>query len=197
VEAFRTWVRGHVPFWEPVAVAWSGISPNADGFLKRINWQDAAELVGRGYAASEEALRVPFRRAMEDLAVDHWRSYEPAMDALTQMGRAVVPLLLENLASAEPEMRAKIAFVSGRIGDPRAVDSLLALVDDDSKDVRSRAVTALLKIGGERALSALARHTTHESAEMRVAAAKAIGGLSDAGYLDSLIALLRVAGKMM
>jgi HEAT repeat protein len=190
VETLRTWVRGHVPFWEPVAVAWSGISPDADGFLKRINWEDAAELIGRGYAASEEALRVPARRAMQELAVDHWRSFQPAMDALTQMGRAVVPLLLENLASAEPEMRAKIAFVLGRIGDPRAVDSLLVLVGDASTHVRSRAITALLNIGGERAVSALARHTAHESVEMRVAAAKAIGGLSHAGYLDSLIALL-------
>jgi hypothetical protein len=186
VEAFDRWCRDHTRHWRSVAIAWSGISRNADEFLKQLHWQEALELLSRGYAASEEAVHRPFGRALEELAVDHWRSFQPAMDALTQVGRPIVALLAKEMTSKNADLRVRVAFVLGRIGDPSAVGALLPLLDDTSEEVQDRAATALLNIGGERALSALSMRTS----DFRLSAAKAIGKLRASSRVDSLLPLL-------
>ena len=130
VETLDRWCRANVRQWEAIAVAWSGISSRAEEFLVHSNWQDAAELIGLGFVASETALKKHVARALEDLSVDHWRSFQPAMDALIRMGPPAVPLLIDAFGDANGDLRAKLAFVLGRIPDPRAASPLLASLDD-------------------------------------------------------------------
>jgi HEAT repeat protein len=189
-EVFDGWCRAHVSHWQPVAVAWSGISSNAEAYLKQSNWQDSAELVQRGYAASGDVIRYCARRAMEELAVDNWRSFQPAMEALTQFGRAVVPLLVGALQSDDAELREKAAFVLGRIRDPVSVEPLIARLTDQSEGVRSRSLESLLNIGGEKAHGELAKHVKDGSAPRRRGAAIAIGKLAPPDAMKTLLGLL-------
>lgn len=195
VETFDSWCRANTRHWQSVAVAWSGISGKADEYLRQLHWQDASELLSRGYAASEDAIRKPFGRALEELAIDHWRNFQPAMDALTLIGRPIVAFLAEELASKNADLRAKVAFVLGRIGDASAVDALVPLLDDPSADVQGRVATALLNIGGDSALSALSKRITDESKSLRSQAAEAIGKLGTLGAIDSLLPLLTDSEK--
>jgi HEAT repeat protein len=184
------WCREHIDHWQTVSVAWSGISPSADRYFARLSFRDAALLLSRGYFATEDAILPAFGDAMGELAVDHWRSFQPAMDALTEMGSAIVPLLIKELSSESSDLRSKVAFVLGRIRDGRAVDALIPMLDDPSPEVVSRTGSALVSIGGDPVWEALESKFHHQSASLRVGAAKAIARRRPPGGFDVLIELV-------
>ncbi|MEO8048476.1 MAG: HEAT repeat domain-containing protein, partial [Nitrospirota bacterium] len=89
-----------------------------------------------------------------------------------------VSLLLELLRDETPEMRRTAAESLGKIGDPRAVDSILPLKHDPAAMVREASVVAVGRLKptaaeGVVALLALALEDPDES--VRQAAVVAIG----------------------
>lgn len=189
VSAFDEWCRQHPKWWLPVATAWSALSPHADAFLEHMHWQDAADVMGRGYLAGNDACQKHVQQGMRELSSGYWRDFEPAMKALAKMGQAAVPALIAKLGEDNAEMREKVAVVLGLIGSADAVDVLIPLLDDPSSGVRGRVRIALAEIGGQRALSSLAERINDEAADVRAAAVRAYANLAMPGAVGSVLAL--------
>jgi HEAT repeat protein len=106
-----------------------------------------------------------------------------------------VSFLLELLQDETPEMRRTAAESLGKIGDPRAVDSILPLKHDPVAMVREASVVAVGRLKpkateGVVALLALALEDPDES--VRQAAAVAIGEVEpDPRLLQPVVGLLR------
>lgn len=81
------------------------------------------------------------------------------LSAIVAMGRTVnsdwVPILIEELNSHSPTIRAEAARSAGELEEREAIDPLIDLLDDVDVVVRGNAVWALGQIGGDRAEAAL------------------------------------------
>jgi HEAT repeat protein len=79
--------------------------------------------------------------------------YVVRQDAALELGRMgprarpAVPLLIECLESEPWSLKGRAARALGRIGDPRAVDSLRRLLKDERDDLRASAAKALGDLG--------------------------------------------------
>ena len=174
-DGFLTWCRANVAHWQAVAVAWSGLSGQADEFLTKLHWTDGAELVGQGYVADPGTVRRHVQRAMSDLFAGGWRTFPPVMAALSRIGEPAVPTLVAGLTSASDEQaRARIAFVLGRIGGAGAIAALRPMLRDMPGQPRAQAWSALLTIGGPASHEALAEWFTDPEPGLRAAAATAL-----------------------
>lgn len=81
--------------------------------------------------------------------------------ALVRMGSEAVEPLIELLVDADEETAVDCIYLLGEIRDPRALPALIRYLEDEREKVRLHAVTAVLNIGGtkavERVLSLLSR----------------------------------------
>ena len=189
-DGFLTWCRANVAHWQAVAVAWSGLSGQADEFLTKLHWTDGAELVGQGFVADPVTVRRHVQRAMSDLFAGGWRTFPPVMAALSRIGEPAVPTLVAGLVSASDEQaRARIAFVLGRIGGPGAIAALRPMLRDTPGQPRAQACSALLSIGGPVAHEALAEWFADPEPGLRAAAATALAEVERPGREAELISL--------
>jgi HEAT repeat protein len=89
------------------------------------------------------------------------------MSAVFAMGRSAdrqwVPLLLGEMESSFPEMRAEAARAIGDIGSSDAFPILSELIYDEDRDVQLAAISALGQIGGETAEEILRDFTRKKS----------------------------------
>ncbi len=69
--------------------------------------------------------------------------------------RSWLPMLLNELGSADPEMRYEVAAACGELGEEEAAPYLIALINDPDVDVQVAAIQALVKIGGAEAKECL------------------------------------------
>ncbi len=112
-----------------------------------------------------------------------------AMAVLTGWDRASGPAVLR-LLSRPSDAQIFAANVLGQIGDPRAVPSLLGLLDDENANVRFASANALGQIGDTRAVAPLL-HMLRTDEWGRFAAVEALHGLiGDPRAIDPLIGLL-------
>lgn len=89
------------------------------------------------------------------LRTEDRRAHTLVVDDLVKVGTAAVEPLLLALEDANPNVRAGAARALGKIGDPRALDILIAcLREDSSAEVRKSAVWAL-HMGDVRAVGPL------------------------------------------
>jgi len=70
---------------------------------------------------------------------------QAVVEALVKIGKPAVEPLLEELANEEKDIRERVVWALGEIGDARAVEPLIALLEDWS--VRSTAAESLKKLG--------------------------------------------------
>jgi len=85
-----------------------------------------------------------------------------------------VPVLLEALTESYAETRQRAAEALGRIGSDRAIEPLVAVLNEDGEEaVRVAAAQALGELGGERAQAALQRAAAHDASQMVRSAARA------------------------
>jgi HEAT repeat protein len=77
----------------------------------------------------------------------------------------------------------------GELGDPRAVEPLIAALKDEKADVNQAASGALARLG-EPALEPLVAALEDEDGRARAAAARALGLLGDVRAIGSLLAAL-------
>jgi HEAT repeat protein/CheY-like chemotaxis protein len=128
-------------------------------------WYRAQALVALAPHLAGEALEHGLSAA---LAIEEERSRAEALAALAP-----------HLAGEALERRLAVAEALGRIGDERAVEPLLGLLEDRDRDVRQAAVAALGRIGDERALEPLLGLLEDRDRDVRQAAAEALGRIGD------------------
>jgi HEAT repeat protein len=105
----------------------------------------------------------------------------PSVEQLEAEGE--VEELISTLSERREQTCAAIAAL-GRLVDERAVDPLVAVLDDD---VRKAAITALGEIGDARAVEPLAKLLVNESPPIQRAAARALGNIGDSQAISSLV----------
>ena len=112
-----------------------------------------------------------------------------------------VSLLLELLRDEGPEMRRTAAEALGKIGDPRAADSILPLIQDPAVIVREASVLAMgrVKLTASDEVVGLLAQALEDSAEsVRQAAVVAIGEIEpDSRLLQPVVGLLRSPDVMI
>jgi HEAT repeat protein len=109
---------------------------------------------------------------------------------LAALSLVAVPALLEALPRLKPRGKAAAASVLGEIKDIRAVGGLIALLRDESLDVRCRSAAALGLIGDPRAREPLVDLCADPDWQVRSQAAKALGMLGDPRACGALRGLL-------
>ncbi len=92
--------------------------------------------------------------------------------------------------ASDPQAVRYLLAIVGRVGDQRALDALLARLDDPHLWVRPAAAEALGELGDGRALDALLARLDDPEQRVREAAARALGALGDGRALEGLLACL-------
>lgn len=100
----------------------------------------------------------------------------------------VVPYLLAALEDPDRTVRAGAAESLGRIGDPRAVEPLIAVIEDRDGDwsVRARAAWSLGKLKDRRATGPLVAALADMVSHVRLLAATALGEIGDPAAEEAL-----------
>jgi hypothetical protein len=157
----------------------------ADG---RLSSQDGARLLSaltEAYESSDEPLEVR-RRALESVAVFGGEDVRPLIESAHQhgdvrlrqsavfaMGRSCEPRYLQyviaDLGHVSPEVRFEAANALGEIGDEADAKALEETLDDQDLNVQLASVSALRRLGGNRARTLLRSAT--KSPEPLVASA--------------------------
>ena len=116
-------------------------------------------------------------------------------DSPPSLRERTVSLLLELLRDERPEMRRTAAESLGKIGDPRAADSILPLLHDPASVVREASVMAMgrLKPTATDGVVALLTQALEDPVEsVRQAAVVAIGEIEPSSrLLEPIVGLLR------
>lgn len=103
-----------------------------------------------------------------------------------------VPGLIRALGyERDARVRGAAAETLGDMGDARAVEPLLSVLQDKDGNVRRSAATALGKLGDTRAVDALVATLRVYPPEARKAAAEALGKLGDARAVEPLVVALK------
>ena len=144
--------------------------------------RNVAELLaGRGINAAVHVERV----AEEQSAAIK----ELAAGVLGRIGsRSSVPLLLRWLSSEE-EVTIAVANALGAIGDARAFEPLLSLLDHPESSIRQAAVAALNSIGHPRTEESIAGRLKSDSPRVRESAARIAGYFGYGSCLRRLVEL--------
>ncbi len=130
-----------------------------------------------------EALVQAYRHDQGPLVLD------AAMDALVNIGDAhVVECLVAMVAdrAIEVNLRWPAVRALGTIGNPAALDVVMAAADDPAGTIRESAATALGNLGNASATTALRRLLRDGQASVRNAAAEALGRLRPSEAAEDL-----------
>jgi len=113
-----------------------------------------------------------------------------AESGLIKLGKSAVYALIAVTGHPNAQVRWRAAYALGEIGDPRAFESIAALLHDTQEEVRDEAVEALGNLGDLRAIESLADvirnanedevraiHASHYMAMFGSAATQALGDL--------------------
>ena len=118
---------------------------------------------------------------------DHLRYFHSSKEIIVEMGDVAVPYLIAALADPKPEVRARVAFTLGLMGNKAtpAVSRLIELLSGQERDVCHYATFALGRIGPPAAAAApyLIRQATADNANLRKDAVWALGGIGPEAVL--------------
>ena len=116
---------------------------------------------------------------------------EPGRDVLEKIGAPAVDPLIACLKHPHQGVPARAATMLGRIGDPRAVEPLSAMLKERSGTHSAAAAAgALGKIGDPRAIAPLVAALGDMSSETRAEAAGALGQIGDPRAMRPLIRVM-------
>jgi HEAT repeat protein len=121
-------------------------------------------------------------------------TYLDVLDIFIKIGDPPVESLIaafrERTVNKHKGGHSCLAKVLGDIGDPRAVESLIAAIADVDGDVSEAAVEALGKIGDPRAVEPLIKVLKDGSWRLGCAAARALGEIGDSRGVEPLISIV-------
>lgn len=134
--------------------------------------------------AGEHGQRLLLQAAL--VASDRLRLLEPVRDITPppQLAEPVIKLLTDGGAEA-----SVAATLLGRMKVSEAVDPLLKVLNDPAAGARREVLWALGTLNDVKAVPALTAHLYHDSADVRAAAAQALGAFPKAAPRDALDAL--------
>ncbi|HUK92194.1 MAG TPA: HEAT repeat domain-containing protein [Blastocatellia bacterium] len=119
----------------------------------------------------------------------HATARREVVEALVRHGARVTQLLIEQLDSDDLPVRQAALSALARIGDPRALPSLMRILTRDDESVTA-AATALAKIGDRRAFEALVNLMGHPEPQVRQAVVAAINSIGHPDMAGRAMALL-------
>jgi len=120
---------------------------------------------------------------VKTVIIDAYQShdFQLKVSSIYAMGKNCDPawlsILLEELASADTEIRYEAACACGELEEEEVVPHLIKLIDDPDVDVQTAAIQALGKIGGAKAKDCLERCLNNASAVIRQAAEQALNDM--------------------
>jgi HEAT repeat protein len=158
-----------------------------DALLGVIAGADSVEVRRRAV----ESVAYSSREEVPPIVEAAYRSADPVWraSAVFSMGRNLderwIPLVLEELRSAVPEMRFEAARAAGEFELEKAVPILSGLTNDPDRDVQEAAIWSLGQIGGDMAREALRRRRQTARGELRDACDDALANaeLDTMGFL--------------
>lgn len=98
--------------------------------------------------------------------------------------------VLKALGHKESDIRLQAVRVLGELGNPRAVEPLMASLEDSDRAVRAEAVRALQRLADPRAVEPLLAALEDSYNDVRAEAARALQQLADPRAIDPLLALM-------
>jgi hypothetical protein len=107
-----------------------------------------------------------------------------AAEGLTSFGYR--PEFTQALNDSDPHIRRGIVEILGKIGDLRAVDSLMQALHDPDIGVQCSAANSLGKIGDSRAVDFIISKLESEDESVRHAVAEALGNIGDRRAIEAL-----------
>ncbi len=102
-------------------------------------------------------------------------------------------VMLANLKSTDPFVRAGAARTLGDLGNPEAIEPLIGVLNDENLYVRAYTAEALGKFQDSRALHPLIEAMNDEAFFVRAHVVEALGDLGDPMAVQPLVALLEGA----
>jgi len=161
----------------PVILVWHMIGAS-ERDMQRQAEADRQRASERAQARTEEAFH---RRIADIIRQGDWASLDKA-------GSVAVPAVVACLSNRQETklMRANAAEALGRLRDTRAVEPLIAALEDRDRNVQTAAAISLGQIGDVQAVEPLSGALQHGSAGVRLAAASSLAELGDDRALDPL-----------
>jgi HEAT repeat protein len=101
------------------------------------------------------------------------------LEAIVRFGAPMVDRLVEQLRTGDVDTRRAAVVALGRIGDARAVEPLVNLLDEDERELLVPATAALARLGDRRAFESLLRLLGDADVSVRQGA---IGALNSIGH---------------
>ncbi len=124
---------------------------------------------------------------MEKLGSDDIDVSQDAAGKLAELGKSVIPSLIDVLKGASIALKGQIIFLLGRIGDKDAVPVLVEVLKDENAYIRRNAAEALGKIKNEGAIASLSTSLFDEDSAVRERSAWALGEIKDTRAVESLL----------
>ncbi|QSG06133.1 HEAT repeat domain-containing protein [Halapricum desulfuricans] len=108
-------------------------------------------------------------------------------NVLESLARIAPPEALEDVLPMAGKRNEKAIRVVGKIGDPEALDTLLDFIDGDGdRSLQLETLRAVGAIGSDEATQTVANRLAAEDAEIRSAAARALGRIGDTRAVEPL-----------
>jgi len=112
-------------------------------------------------------------------------------NVLQSLARIAPPEVLDDVLPMAGKRNKKAIKVVGKIGDPEALDTLLDFIDGDGdRSLQLETLRAVGAIGSEEATQTVANRLAAESADIRSAAARALGRIGDTRAIEPLADVL-------
>jgi HEAT repeat protein len=114
------------------------------------------------------------------------------VEAFVRVGSSAVPLLIEQLDATDIDTRRAAIVTLGRIGDRRAVEPLIRLLDERTSGLSVTAASALARLGDPRAFEPLLALLGDEDVAVRQAV---VGALNSIGHPDMASRICTMLGE--
>ncbi|MCP4200897.1 MAG: hypothetical protein GY769_03080 [bacterium] len=143
----------------------------------------------------EQALRVGIAVLSDDVLVDYLRSDADAvarnagLEILKKKGGQSLPLAIELLKDADPDVTLQAILIVDHIGDPRALEPLRSVLRHEDPNIVQAAMVAIGHLGDRRVIPDLLPFLT-EDLWLQMAAIQALGDLRSAEAIPPIAALL-------
>lgn len=111
--------------------------------------------------------------------------------------RTVVPAYLQAVTEGEVEVRVAAAFVLGTIGDPRAVDPLIACLGNSEREIRKAAASALGMLRTRKAVEPLIGLLTDTDTEVRRCTVNSLWSIGDDRVVEPIAGQLRDESRVV
>ena len=112
------------------------------------------------------------------------------VEAFVRVGSSAVPLLIEQLGATDRDTRRAAIVTLGRIGDRRAVEPLIGLLDQRSSELSVAAASALARLGDPRAFEPLLALLGDEDVAVRQAVVGALNSIGHPEMASRICAML-------